>query len=219
MSWLTAHELEHLIRQHGSEQCRSIFIGIFPRNRLPTPEMVAMERRRAYGHLLRASPRNTKLKPPTGSAAKTLPPCHRLFYGSRRAPFARPIHRGYSDERWNSLLPLLLLINTDVHNLPGRHWISIFIDDNAHGEVFDSLATPLGDHVVRFMNTYAHQWTVNRVAYQHPLSTLCGVYVLCHILERLNAVSLDDFCRRHFTSDNCVENERRMRRYFHRLTS
>ena len=57
--------------------------------------------------------------------------------------------------------PLFLILNTDVENLPGRHWKAIYIDDEGYGEVFDSLATPMSDRLIRFMNAHTTKWTRN----------------------------------------------------------
>ena len=50
--------------------------------------------------------------------------------------------------------PTFIIVNTDVHNLPGKHWIVLFVDKNFCGEVFDSLASPLCNTVIRFMNQH-----------------------------------------------------------------
>ena len=108
--------------------------------------------------------------------------------------------------------PVFVIVNTDVHNLPGQHWKVIFIDDNHQGEVFDSLATPLSNHVIRFMNEHTTQWTTNRCMVQHPMSSQCGAYVLYFITQRLKAGSLREVCFA-FSSDLNL-NERMIRRFY-----
>ena len=108
--------------------------------------------------------------------------------------------------------PAFLVVNTDVSNLPGRHWKAIYIDENYKGEVFDSLATPVSNHVGRFMNRNTRQWKVNRTMVQHPLSSQCGAYVLYFVTQRLKFNSLRDLC--HSFSFNLDENERRMRAFY-----
>ena len=110
-------------------------------------------------------------------------------------------------------LPCTLIVNTDTHNLPGRHWISIYIDIQRHGEIFDSLMTPPSAHVIRFMERYCQRWTMNHLIYQHPLSSYCGVYVLLHVLQRHAYDSLGSFCRSHFTS-SLTDNDHLMRDYY-----
>ena len=36
--------------------------------------------------------------------------------------------------------PFFMIVNTQSHNLPGEHWITIFIDADRRGDIFDSLA-------------------------------------------------------------------------------
>ena len=69
-------------------------------------------------------------------------------------------------------LPLTLIVNTDTHNLPGRHWTSVYIDANRRGELFDTLTTPPSAHVVRFLTQHCQRWTTNRLIYQSPSSSL-----------------------------------------------
>ena len=108
--------------------------------------------------------------------------------------------------------PIFIIVNTDVHNLPGRHWKVLFIDVNYEGEVFDSLATPLSNDVIRFMNQHTIRWTTNRVMVQHPTSSQCGAYVLYFITQRLKYASLRELCLT-FSSD-LLQNERMIRRFY-----
>lgn len=104
--------------------------------------------------------------------------------------------------------PLTLIVNTDSHNLPGRHWTSIYIDRNRHGELFDSLVVPPSGYLIRFMNRHCRQWVRNRLMYQHPASSYCGVYVLLHVLNRHKYSTLKHFCEATFTpslfSNECL---------------
>ena len=89
--------------------------------------------------------------------------------------------------------PVFIIVNTDVHNLPGQHWKVIYVDENYDGEVFDSLAVPLSNHVIRFMNRHTRQWKTNRTMFQHPKSSQWGAYVLYFII-RLKVMSLREMC-------------------------
>ena len=111
--------------------------------------------------------------------------------------------------------PLFLIVNTDPHNLPGRHWKVIYIGEQYHGEVFDSLALPLSNHVIQFMNQHTVKWKTNRQMFQHPQSTQCGVYVLYYVTQRLNHVSLHSLCQT--LSSNLTQNEKSMSRFYRRL--
>ena len=49
-------------------------------------------------------------------------------------------------------LPTFFIVNTDAHSLPGTHRKCIFIDKERRSEIFDSLALPINDILVRWMN-------------------------------------------------------------------
>ena len=140
------------------------------------------------------------------SGNTTVKRAFRGVYPHNKLPtFIRPIAKG---------LPLTLIVNTDTHNLPGRHWISIYIGPDGQGEIFDSLATAPSAYVARFLSKHCKRWTTNRpLIYQHPFSSYCGVYVLLHVLQRHKYNSLEEFCTSNFTS-SVTENERFIRAYY-----
>ena len=89
-------------------------------------------------------------------------------------------------------LPLLLIVNTQTSNLPGEHWKAIYISTDKTGEVFDSLATPIGIYLQKWMNTFTRKWTVSKLTIQNPLAATCGAFTLYYVLTRLNAKSMQD---------------------------
>ncbi len=84
-----------------------------------------------------------------------------------------------------SSYPFIIIVNTHTHNLNGEHWIAIFIDKNKNGELFDSLALPVSNHIIRWMNKFTRKWLTNGTAYQYSMSTSCGAFVLFYVLKRL----------------------------------
>lgn len=108
--------------------------------------------------------------------------------------------------------PAFYVINTDAHNLPGTHWKVIFINADNNGEVFDPLALPLSDKLIRFMNRHSWKWTTNHRTFQHPLSAKCGVYAIYYITQRLYYSSLSDFCQTFSTDVNV--NEKRISNFY-----
>lgn len=90
-------------------------------------------------------------------------------------------------------LPIFIIVNTHTHNLEGEHWKTIFIDKNRYGEVFDSLAQPMSDLLIRWMNRFTRRWTRNHKVYQHAKSTTCGAFALYYILKRPDYSSLNSF--------------------------
>ena len=94
-----------------------------------------------------------------------------------------------------SSYPLFLVVNTQCHNLPGEHWIAIFIDKTKRGEVFDSFAMPPNILLSRWMNRFSRTWTTNVRSFQNPLSATCGAYVIYFVLKRLSVRGLNDISR------------------------
>ena len=87
-------------------------------------------------------------------------------------------------------LPILLIVNTDSSNLPGKHWKAVYISSDKVGEVFDSLALLIGIYLQQWMNTFAKKWTSSKVTVQSPLSATYGAFTLYFVLNRLNMKSM-----------------------------
>ena len=106
-------------------------------------------------------------------------------------------------------LPTLFIVNTQTSNLPGQHWKAVYISSNKYGEVFDSLAMPVGLLLQNWMNTYTHQWKQSKRIIQSPLSAFCGAFAAYFILNRLKAKSmkkcLEVFKRDLYYNDVLVE--------------
>lgn len=96
-------------------------------------------------------------------------------YSINKLPFAIPHY------------PFFMIVNTQAHNLPGAHWITVFIDKNRRGEIFDSLALPLQQSLMRWMNQFTHTMTRNRLTFQHPLSDTCGAFAVYFVMHRLHS--------------------------------
>ena len=105
-----------------------------------------------------------------------------------------------------TVYPCFLVVNTQSHNLPGEHWIAIFVDKQKRGEIFDSLALPPSLLLMRWMNRFCRTWKRNLLSYQHPLSATCGSFVLYFILHRLSVSYLKNITNS-FTRDLHVNDE------------
>ena len=127
---------------------------------------------------------------------KTLEAFHGV-YSMDKLPFAVPNY------------PFFMVVNTQAHNLPGAHWISVYIDKNRRGEVFDSLALPIPQPLTRWLNQFTRSITRNRIAYQHPLSDTCGAFAVYFVLHRI--------CSNVTFSSSILVNERKVRSFYHGL--
>lgn len=88
-----------------------------------------------------------------------------------------------------------VIFNTDPHNKPGSHWISLFIDAKAkYIFFFDSTGFKPPSKVMKFVNTVKRQGEeqgihfdiiINNVEHQKK-NTECGVYSLFMITHMLN---------------------------------
>ena len=87
--------------------------------------------------------------------------------------------------------PYAMIVNTDINNLPGKHWLAIYAT-RTHLEVFDPLALELPGYLKRWiLNRYGSRWTTNQIAYQHMFSDLCGAYCIWYLMKRHRALSMD----------------------------
>lgn len=111
--------------------------------------------------------------------------------------------------------PFLAIVNTHTHNLPGEHWLAIYIDENKNGELFDPLALPVSNHLIRWLNGFTVKWKTNNRSFQHPLSTLCGSFVLYFILNRLHVSDFERITAL-FTS-SAFANEQFARKFYSAL--
>ena len=113
-------------------------------------------------------------------------------------------------------VPVLLIINTDANNLPGTHWKAVYISTERHGEIFDSLISPTSIHLMRWLNTFTNgRYKRNLRMIQHPLSPICGVYVIYFALNRLKVTNLKSLMREFLSS--CTKNDRNMLKFFSSL--
>lgn len=107
--------------------------------------------------------------------------------------------------------PCSLIINTDTNNLPGKHWIAIYVTKQKSAEYFDSFNQPPPLDVALWMNRFSWKWKrVTVYPIQSPLSLQCGGYVLYYVNER--PVDSVKKLLRPFSKD-CYANERYITEY------
>ena len=89
-------------------------------------------------------------------------------------------------------LPYGLIVNTDPHYLPGKHWVAFYIDERGLLETFDSYGIPsslYSPFMERFMNTFEEQF-INRD--YRAQKRVCGQYCLLYLMCRCKGYSMKD---------------------------
>ena len=110
-------------------------------------------------------------------------------------PFTKGSFAGvYASDQFSSIEinedPTSLVVNTDPMELPGTHWIVIYINKQMKGEFFDSYEKHLihyNKYFLDFMNRNAVEWEHNKIQLQSAFSTVCGqycIYFLYHCFRR-----------------------------------
>jgi len=90
--------------------------------------------------------------------------------------------------------PGLIVVNTHPAAQPGEHWLSIWIDEEEHGELFDSLAQVPDKTLKSYMDKHCVNWTRSERQIQSVVSRFCGNYVIFYCAYRsigfdLNAIT------------------------------
>ena len=88
-----------------------------------------------------------------------------------------------------------MIVNTDRHDMPGSHWVCLYIDMEGRGEFMDSYGHSPGyfnrvfeDFLVRNSDRYSF----NSKRIQDAGTKVCGHYCLYYFMHRLRGVSMID---------------------------
>lgn len=79
--------------------------------------------------------------------------------------------------------PFAFITNLDPSNLPGTHWVAIYIN-NRKGEYFDSGGFYPPPRLEKYLNRYCLDWKYNKKLIQHPKSSTCGRYCMYFVKNR-----------------------------------
>jgi len=89
----------------------------------------------------------------------------------------------------------LLIVNSDVHQLRGRHWMAIFIPKDSPPEFFDSLGkcpSSYSHFLIDFLiEENAHGFVYNYKRLQAPFSSSCGLYCIYFLVQRVKGKSFE----------------------------
>lgn len=85
-----------------------------------------------------------------------------------------------------------LIANTDIHQLPGKHWIAFYYNKKNILEVFDSFGRSEKELAVFFKN-FMHNFRnflTNKKRLQGGDTTVCGQYCLFYLMCRVRGLSM-----------------------------
>jgi hypothetical protein len=91
---------------------------------------------------------------------------------------------------WPNQPPHALIINTDSSNLPGKHWIAIYLPEGGQGEVMDSYGLLPPTTVQRWLNEQTQHWVSNPYLIQPPESDSCGQFCAYYLIRRSQTDSM-----------------------------
>ena len=105
------------------------------------------------------------------------------------------------------------IVNTDPHDMPGRHWIALWTCGNVC-EVLDSYALPLevyqtAEPLEEWLNTRWKNVVYNEQSLQSLYSKSCGDYALMYLIDRAEGRSMAQFKAR-FKKHDYVYNDHKV---------
>ena len=93
----------------------------------------------------------------------------------------------YPEDRLPRVLrrPLAIVVNTDPSDLPGRHWVAVWISRDGFGEHFDTRGIPPEPPLRRYLERMAPKGFIhNKRRIQSGFTTICGMYVIEFLISR-----------------------------------
>ena len=105
-----------------------------------------------------------------------------------------------------SNLPKIFIVNTDPHNLPGKHWVCFYIPHDGPIEFFDSL----GKHpefysklLEKFIYCHSNEFIYSSTPLQSNFSATCGHFCLFYGIHRCRGLPLYKIVKK-FSKDKMV---------------
>jgi len=102
--------------------------------------------------------------------------------------------------------PLAIIMNTDPINLPGQHWVSIFVDETNCAEYFDSYGLPpLHSEILNCIgNNNIKNLSYNSMQIQGVSSNTCGHYCVLFVKLRCQNILFRDIIKLDFNDQNIL---------------
>ena len=85
------------------------------------------------------------------------------------------------------------ILNTDASDMPGSHWIAMYLTEDGKGEFWDSYGQAPGfynQNFAQFLDKHCATFTWNRRILQAPSSDVCGQYTLFFALHRCRRIPM-----------------------------
>lgn len=118
---------------------------------------------------------------------------HEIWQIMTQDQFAREVFAGvFPIDRIPShfSFPAAIIINTDPHDKPGQHWISIYFESSSKATFFDSFGQPPEFYGVRFDRL---KWSSKRL--QSSNSVICGLYCCLFVMFMARNLTLNKFLK------------------------
>lgn len=111
----------------------------------------------------------------------------------------------------NKYLQFAIIFNNDTHNLPGSHWIAVYIDNLKKTiEYFDSLAKNPNKYIKGFLNKFKeYKLIINKVKHQYKGSQ-CGTYACHFIIQKLQGKTFAEINSRILTDEIMIEKRKQL---------
>lgn len=116
-----------------------------------------------------------------------------------------------------SSLQRIFIVNTDPHDLPGKHWVCFYLPRVGPIEFFDSLGHPPRHYsplLEKFIYSHAEEFIYINTPLQSKFSVTCGHFCLYYSLHRCRGMSMDSIIDK-FSKDKMI-NDRMVQRFVHK---
>ena len=116
--------------------------------------------------------------------------------------------------------PCGLIVNTDTADLPGRHWLGLWVPAANRCEILDSFGLDLDVYettapLKRWLKQFKYVSQSGR-SLQSVADQSCGDYALMYLVARSQDQTLSDFLK-FFSKHDYVSNDRRVGRWLEQL--
>ena len=122
------------------------------------------------------------------------------FLGAQPADFSLVQKINYNN--LFKIKKLGIVFNTDNHNKPGKHWVSVFINNTntkKNIEYFDSLGNKPNKYIQDFLNHFKnYNFIYNKIEFQKGQSN-CGIYACNFIIMKIKGYSFNEIISMNLT--------------------